>query len=229
MSRRQPVAKLSTPTPMRRSSGLTATPCRGDGTGLGATFDGRIVLDPSVAELIADGFLVGTRVYAPSAPDLEDVPIARGDYVEKELAERVDKPELTGDIVSHWRRLAERRPTVVFVSSVGHSLHLRDAFQRSGVVAERMDGMNPNEERDAIFSGLACGAVDVVTNFGVLAEGWDCPSLGCDVLARPTKHRGLFRQMVGRGLRPADGKVDCLVLDHAGAAYEHELIEDPLH
>jgi superfamily II DNA or RNA helicase len=92
-----------------------------------------------------------------------------------------------------------------------------------------MDGMNPNEERDAIFSGLACGAVDVVTNFGVLAEGWDCPSLGCDVLARPTKHRGLFRQMVGRGLRPADGKVDCLVLDHAGAAYEHGLIEDPLH
>ena len=208
--------------------GITATPCRGDGRGLGDIFE-MLMECPPVPELIKGGFLVGTKVYAPSRPDISGIEIERGDYVERQLAERVDRPDLVGDIASHWHRLGERRPTVVFASSVGHSVHLRDEFRRSSVVAEHIDGTTPTDERDAILAGLASGTVEVVCNYGVLTEGWDSPVASCVVLARPTKHHGLFRQMVGRVLRPAPGKADALVLDHAGAVFEHGFIEEPVN
>lgn len=126
--------------------GLTATPCRSDGRGLGAVFQA-IVEGPSVAELIATGFLVPTRVYAPSVPDLAGVKVERGDYVERQLAARMDDAKLIGDVVTHWHRLADRRRTVVFATGVAHSLHLRDEFRRSGVLAEHIDGETPIEER----------------------------------------------------------------------------------
>jgi DNA repair protein RadD len=207
--------------------GITATPCRGDGRGLGDIFE-VLVECPPVAELITGGFLVGTKVFAPSRPDLAGVRVERGDYVERELAPRMDRAELVGDIVTHWHRLGERRPTVVFASSVGHSVHLRDEFRRSSVVAEHVDGTTPTEERDVILAGLAAGRVEVVCNYGVLTEGWDSPAVSCVALARPTKHHGLFRQMIGRVLRPAPGKTDALVLDHAGAVFEHGFIEEPV-
>jgi superfamily II DNA or RNA helicase len=92
--------------------GMTATPCRGDGRGLGNVVES-IVECPPVADLIAGGYLVPTRVYAPSRPDLSGIPVERGDYVEKPLAERMDDQRLVGDIISHWHRLADRRRTVV--------------------------------------------------------------------------------------------------------------------
>jgi superfamily II DNA or RNA helicase len=207
--------------------GATATPCRGDGRGLGNVFE-VIVACPPVADLIAAGYLVPTRVFAPTRPDLTGVKVNRGDYVESQLAERMDVGHLVGDIVSHWHRLAERRHTVVFASGVGHSVHLRDEFRHAGVLAEHIDGTTPAEERDAILAQLAAGTVEVVCNAMVLTEGWDCPEVSCLVLGRPTRHHGLYRQMVGRVLRPAPGKTDALVLDHAGAVFEHGFVEEPV-
>jgi DNA repair protein RadD len=207
--------------------GLTATPCRGDGRGLGNAFD-VLVECPPVAELIAAGFLVPTRVYAPSLPDLKGVRVERGDYVEKQLAERMDRGQLVGDIVTHWLRLAERRRTVIFATGVNHSVHLREEFRRADVVAEHIDGTTPIAERDAILARLAAGTVEVVVNAMVLCEGWDCPEISCLVLARPTKHMGLYRQMVGRVLRPSPGKVDALILDHASAVFAHGFVEEPV-
>jgi superfamily II DNA or RNA helicase len=187
-----------------------------------------IVEGPSVAALNKAGHLVPTRVYAPFRPDLSGVRVERGDYVEKQLAERMDKQQLVGDIVSHWHRLAERRPTVVFATSVGHSVHLRDEFRASGVLAEHIDGSTPVEDRDQILARQAAGTVEVVCNCMVLTEGWDQQLVSCLVLARPTRHMGLYRQMVGRVLRPAPGKTDALILDHAGAVFEHGFIDDPV-
>ncbi|MEQ9813977.1 MAG: DEAD/DEAH box helicase [Azospirillaceae bacterium] len=207
--------------------GLTATPCRGDGRGLGNAFDA-LVECPPIAELIGLGFLVPTIVYAPSAPDLAGIKVARGDYVETQLAERMDQARLVGDIVTHWHRLAAERPTVVFASSVPHSIHLRDQFRLSGVNAEHVDGTTPVDERDRILRQLAEGVVQVVCNYAVLTEGWDCPPVSCAVLARPTRQRGLYLQQVGRVLRSAPGKTDALVLDHAGATLTHGFVEDPV-
>jgi superfamily II DNA or RNA helicase len=207
--------------------GLTATPCRGDGRGLGGVFE-TLIECPSVAELTKLGHLIRAKVYAPSRPDLKGVKVRAGDYAEGELAQKMDVPKLTGDIVSHWLRLAERRPTIVFATSVAHSVHLRDEFRAANVMAEHVDGETPAEERDAIFRQLANGLVEVVTNVGVATEGFDLPDIGCIVLARPTKSLGLYRQMIGRGLRPAPGKTDVLVLDHSGAVFEHGLPDEPV-
>lgn len=213
--------------PKARVVGLTATPCRGDGRGLGAAFD-TLIECPQVHELIEDGYLVSTRVYAPETPDLAGVTVRQGDYAIGELEARMDKAQLIGDIVTHWHRLAEGRPTVVFATGVQHSLHIRDEFCRSGILAEHIDGTTPSDVRDRILERLAAREIDLVTNAMVLTEGWDCPAVSCLVLARPTKSLGLFRQMVGRVLRPAPGKSEALVIDHSGAIWQHGLPEDPI-
>lgn len=207
--------------------GLTATPCRRDGLGLGNIFD-VLIEAPQVAALIEQKALVPSRVYAPSTPDLDGVRVERGDYVEAQLAARVNRAELVGDIGTHWLKLGGRRPTVCFATGVEHSVAIRNEFRRLGVMAEHIDGSTPAEEREAILRGLASGAVELVTNCMVLTEGWDCPDIGTLILARPTKSLGLFRQMIGRVLRPAPGKTDAIILDHSGAVFVHGLPEDDI-
>jgi superfamily II DNA or RNA helicase len=207
--------------------GLTATPCRGDGRGLGGIFD-IIVECPQVAELIEQKWLVKTRVYAPCDPDLKGVETRHGDYVESQLAGRMDHDNLVGDIVTHWHKHGERRRTVVFAVNVAHSRHICEEFVRSGVKAEHIDGTTPKPERDATLARLASGEIELVTNCMVLTEGWDLPEVGCCILARPTKKMGLYRQMIGRVLRPAPGKIDAIVLDHSGAVFRHGFVEDPV-
>ena len=205
--------------------GLTATPCRGDGRGLGGIFEA-LVETPQVAELIELGYLVGTRVFAPVNPDLKGVHTRGGDYVESELAGRIDRADLVGDIVQHWHRYGERRKTVCFAINVAHSVHIRDEFIKAGVKAEHVDGSTPKAERDAALARLASGETELISNCMVLTEGWDMPPVSCCILARPTKKMGLFRQMVGRVLRPAEGKPNALVLDHSGAVFRHGFVED---
>ena len=213
--------------PLARIVGLTATPCRGDGRGLGNTFE-LLIEGASVAELVAGHWLVQTKVYAPSRPDLTGIQVRRGDYVEDQLAAKVNTAQLVGDIVEHWHKLGECRRTVVFAVNVAHSVHIRNEFRRSGVLAEHIDGSTPLEERNSILKQLATGKIEIVTNCQVLTEGWDCPEVSCIVLARPTKSLGLYRQMTGRTLRPAPGKTDALVLDHAGAVFQHGFVDDPI-
>ena len=207
--------------------GATATPCRGDGRGLGGIFE-TMIEAPQVPELIALGYLVGTRTYAPIDPDLTGVHTVAGDYVEDQLAERMDRAELIGDIVTHWHKYSERRRTVAFCVNVAHSIHLCDEFVRAGVRCEHIDGSTPKDERDATLARLASGEIQIVTNCMVLTEGWDMPTVGTCILARPTKKMGLYRQMVGRALRPAEGKPDAIVLDHSGAVFRHGFVEDPI-
>jgi superfamily II DNA or RNA helicase len=207
--------------------GLTATPCRADGRGLGNIFE-HLVECPSIAELTRLKFLVPVTTFAPSRPDLTGVRIERGDYVESQLAQRVNTVELVGDIVEHWHRLGEGRRTVIFTVNVAHSVHIRDEFRRSGVLAEHVDGSTPLHERKRILAAFAAGNVQIVCNCAVLVEGWDQPEASCLVLARPTRSLGLYRQMVGRVLRLAPGKVDAIVLDHAGAVFLHGFVDDEI-
>jgi superfamily II DNA or RNA helicase len=205
--------------------GLTATPCRGDGRGLGNIFQA-LVECPSIAKLTREGYLVPVRFFAPVRLDLSDIRVERGDYVESQLATRMNTDRLVGDIIEHWHRLGEGRRTVVFTVNVGHSLHIRNEFRRSGVLAEHIDGGTPIEGRKAILAGFAVGKVDVVCNCAVLTEGWDRPEASCLIMARPTKSLVLYRQMVGRILRPAPGKIDVVILDHSGAVFQHGFPDD---
>jgi DNA repair protein RadD len=205
--------------------GMTATPCRGDGRGLGNIFTTMIEC-PQVADLILGGFLVRSRVYAPVDPDLRGVRTQQGDYVVGQLERRMNTDALVGGVVEHWLRYGERRRTVVFAVGVEHSVHIKNEFVQAGVRAEHLDGETPIAARAEILARLSSGETEVVTNCMVLTEGWDMPAAGCAILARPTKQMGLFRQMIGRVLRPANGKPDAIILDHSGAVYRHGLPED---
>jgi superfamily II DNA or RNA helicase len=213
--------------PNAKILGLTATPCRGDGRGLGGIFT-KIVEAPQVAELIERGCLVKTKVYAPVDPNLKGIETQNGDYVVSQLGNRMNTDVLVGDIVTHWHKHGERRKTVAFAVDVAHSMHIRDEFVRAGVRAEHIDGKTPKTERDAILDRLRSGELELVTNCMVLTEGWDMPDVSCCILARPTKKMGLYRQMIGRALRAAAGKADAIVLDHSGAVFRHGLAEDPV-
>jgi DNA repair protein RadD len=207
--------------------GLTATPCRSDGRGLGNLFT-EVVEGPQVAVLIQQKHLVPTTYFAPVEPNLKGVETRQGDYAVNQLAARMNRDDLVGDIVTNWHKHGQRRKTLVFAVDVAHSIHIRDEFVKAGLRAEHVDGGTAKTERDAILARLASGETAVVTNCAVLTEGFDLPAIGCIVLARPTKQIGLFRQMTGRGLRSSPGKDNLILIDHSGAVFRHGLLEDPI-
>lgn len=206
--------------------GLTATPCRADGAGLGKWFD-RLHVIAGFADLAAQGFLVTPRVFTtPRAPDLSKVKVNRaGEYDATQVAAVMRDRALVGDVVAHWQRHAEGRTTVVFAASVEHSRELCEAFRAAGITAGHVDGAMDTDARDAVLADLHAGRITVAANFGCLTEGWDEPRVKCVVLARPTKSLSLFLQMCGRGLRPWQG-MSALLLDHAGAVHEHGFPSD---
>jgi len=208
--------------------GLTATPCRGDGRGLGNLFDA-LVLGPQVADLTKIGALVPVKIFAPVFRDIaKGVDAAKGDYIISALAKRMNTAELVCNVVRDWPQHGEPRRTVAFSVDVAHAISIRDEFLRAAVRVEYVSGETPVAEREAILARLASGETEVVANCMVLTEGWDCPPVSCAILARPTKQLGLYRQMVGRILRPAEGKTDASILDHAGAIWRHGAPSDDI-
>jgi superfamily II DNA or RNA helicase len=211
--------------PDARRIGLTATPTRKDGRALGILYDALLEV-ATPAELTAAGHLVPARYFSVSEPDLTRVRTVAGEYHAGELDRVMNRPALLGDIVEHWLRHAAARRTVVFATSIEHSVALAAEFVRHGVAAEHVDAGTPTAERAALFERFRAGGCQVLTNCFLASYGFDLPELGCVVMARPTKSLMLYLQMLGRGLRPAEGKRDCLVLDHAGNVHRHGFATD---
>jgi len=205
-----------------RLLGVTATPERLDGRGLGDVFE-HLVSGPAPSELIAAGYLVPPRVFAPDAPDLATVPVRAGDYAAEPLGAVMGRPGVVGDAIEHYAWHAPTQPAIAFCPTVKHAEETAAAFCAAGWRARAVSGAMPVEERDAVFAGLADGSVEVVTSCDLISEGLDIPNVSCVVLLRPTMSLGLFLQMVGRGLRPAPGKRFLTVLDHAGNTWRHGL------
>lgn len=208
--------------------GLTATPCRADGRGLGEVYE-EIIECVSIENLTKENYLVPVIYYGcKELPDLSNIPTVAGDYNKKVLGERVDKPKLVGDIYDNWARIAHDRQTVIFATNVKHSRNIQELFERRGVAIEHIDAHTPEDERRVILGRFKAGTVQVVTNVGVFSEGADFPWANCVVLAKPSKSYARFVQMAGRGLRPYPGKDNCIVIDHAGLVHRHGFLEDPV-
>lgn len=207
--------------------GLTATGYRTDGTGLGHAYD-CIIHVTDTAELTERGYLVPLRVFrAPFQPDLFGVATKGGDYVESDLAPRMNKPKLLGSLVQEYARHAHGRRAIYFPVDCDHSRAIVAAFNATGLPAEHLDCETPDKQRRDILTRLATGQTLIVSSYGVLTEGFDCPAVACIGAARPTQSRCVWRQATGRGLRPSDGKRDCLLLDHAGWTETHGKVTDP--
>ena len=195
--------------------GLSATPFR---KGLGKVFD-RMVVSVTTADLIEQGYLCPARCYAPSVPDLKGVKTAAdGDWQADALAEVMGDHDLMGDVVDQWLKLGEGRQTIVFAANVAHSRALCDRFRLVGINAAHIDGYETDKQARAdIIRRYRAGDIQVITNCQCLTKGFDAPETSCIVLARPTKSLMMHIQMIGRGLRQAEGKTDgCVVIDHAG-------------
>ncbi len=210
--------------------GLSATPQRLDGKGLGDWFD-ELVLGPSVAELIEDGYLSRYRLFAPSTPELAGVKTLAGDYQKRQLGQAVNRPRLVGDIVTHWQRLAPGLRTIVFCVSIEHSEATAQAFRQAGVPAAHIDGKTAAPIRAAKLRQLASWRIQVVTNVELFGEGFDLSAnagtdctVECVVSARPTQSLSIWLQQVGRALRPKPDPA--IILDHAGNAMRHGLPDD---
>lgn len=207
--------------PNAKVLGVTATPCRSDGTGLDHIFDD-LILGPQTKELIEMGFLVKPIVYAPATKmDLKNIKITRGDYDKDQIAELIDKPRITGDAVSHYIKLADGLPAVVFCISVMHAQHVAEEFRARGYKAFSVDGAMDDETRERLLSGLGNGTVDIITSCDLISEGTDIPAIGCAILLRPTMSTGLYIQQVGRALRLSPGKTQAIILDHVGNTLVH--------
>lgn len=212
--------------PRARVLGVTATPCRLDGTGLRECFD-VMVQGPTVEWLTARGFLVPITAYAPAAVSTEGLPTRGGEFVARELERRADTATVTGDAVAHYRRLADGRRAVAFCVSVQHARHVAEQFAAAGIPALSVDGTMDRTVRRSVLRDFAAGHLRVLTSCDLVSEGFDLPTLECGISLRPTQSEGLWLQSVGRVLRPAPGKTRAILLDHAGNTARHGLPDEP--
>jgi DNA repair protein RadD len=208
-----------------RHVGLSATPERLDGTGLGKYFDA-MVPGPRVAWLIENGYLAPYRLLAPSVPELDGVKTVAGEYDRRGLGEAMAKPKLIGDMVAHYARLAPGKRNMVFCVSVKHSLAVVEKYQAAGFRAAHIDGATDPAVRDQLIADFTAGRIQVLSSVDLVSEGFDLPAIEVATLARPTKSVSLYLQQVGRSLRTAPGKTEAIILDHAGNSLNHGLPDD---
>jgi superfamily II DNA or RNA helicase len=167
------------------------------------------------------GFLVIDKVYCPHFMDVSAVKMTMGDFNKKELNSVVTSSAIVGNVVQDWKDLGENRPTVCFATSIEHSLQLKQAFCEAGVKAIHCDASSSDQERKKAKEDIESGKVLVLCNVDIFSTGWDCPSISCIILARPTWSLCWYLQAVGRGVRSHHGKTNCIVLDNAGNIFRH--------
>lgn len=208
--------------------GLTATPGRYDGRAMNIGFE-QLIEIATPAQLIRLGFLVPSRHYAPSRPDLKEARRLAGEYNKKDVDIAMDP--IVGNIVETWlERMSDRR-TVVFANEVGKSVWLAEQFREHGVAAEHCDGTAEDTYRDAVFDRFSSGETQVLCNVDLATYGFDLPAISGIVDAAPTLSPVKAIQKWGRGARidPFSGKTDFMIHDHAGNIYEHGYFEDDRH
>jgi len=211
--------------PTAKFIGVTATPERLDGKGLGAMFD-RMVMGPSVQWLIDNGFLAQPVYYAPrEVVDLSQVHTIAGDFDRSETEEIVDTPRITGDAVTHYVRFCNRQRAVAFCISVAHAQHVADTFNSCGIPSASIDGTLDPEVRKQRVEDLTAGKILVLTSCELISEGFDLPAVNAAILLRPTQSLSMHLQQVGRALRPYPGKANAIILDHVGNCLRHGLAE----
>lgn len=211
--------------PNMRVIGLTATPWRlGHGTIASgdALFDD--LLEPvTIAELIEGGFLSPLRSKLTGVKyDLTGIHKRGGEYIEAELMQRLDTDEYNFSIAKEICAIGqERRSWLLFCTGVKHALHMAEILRAYGIAVETVTGETSKAERADILERFKRGEIRALTNANVLTTGFDAPMVDLVAMLRPTMSPSLYVQMAGRGMRIAEGKKDCLVLDFAGVVERH--------
>ncbi|MCL6480031.1 MAG: ATP-dependent helicase [Peptococcaceae bacterium] len=208
--------------------GLTATPARLGGEGLGDIFES-LVIGPSVKQLIDWGNLAMYQYYAPPIKaNLEGLRVRYGDYIQSDIALRMDRSEIIGDAIEQYQRLVPGKRAVCYCVSRAHSEHTAEMFRAAGVPAVHIDGETPDAVRKAAIEQFRTGEVRVICNVDLISEGFDVPAMEAVILMRPTQSLTLYIQQSMRPMRPDADNPDkvAVIIDHVGNVYRHGLPDE---
>lgn len=205
-----------------RVLGVSATPARLTGRGLGTVFQ-HMILGPTIKEL-TPRFLSPYQLFAPPCQlDLKGMKSLGGDFKRDEMTEAMNRRTVTGDAVEHYKRYLNGSPAIAFCCSVEHAYAVAEMFQEAGFRAAGVDGTLDQDTRDDRISALGDGRLNVLTSCDLISEGLDIPVVSGAILLRPTKSLNIYLQQVGRVLRAAPGKERAIILDHVGNVWRHGL------
>jgi superfamily II DNA or RNA helicase len=211
--------------------GLTGTPWRLDGAGLGEYFD-EMVLGPTAAELIAMGNLSRYEIYAPNTPDMKGVRKQMGDFAKGDAENKMREPKIIGDIVTHWKRNINGLLTVGYAVNVAHSRYMAELFNSNGIPSAHLDGDTDDGERERAIQAYASGDIRVLWNVNLFGEGFDLSAwakrpvtIDAAILASPTASLSRYLQAAMRPMRPAPNKI-AIINDHAGNSGRHGFPDD---
>lgn len=212
--------------------GVTATPIRADGKGLGRHADGvfdTMTLGPSMRELIDTGYLTDYRVVCPPNDlDLTDVSVSSGgDYEPQGLKRARRKSCITGNVVKHYLAFARGKLGITFDTDVESATETAQAYRDAGVPAEVVSAKTPDALRAQILRRFRAREVLQLVNVDLFGEGFDVPGVEVVSMARPTMSFSLFCQQWGRALRIMAGKDKAIVIDHVGNVVRHRLPDAP--
>ena len=203
--------------------GTTATPEKLDGRGLDELYD-EIIYGPTIKELVELNFLSNMKYFSVPGFDIEA--LQGKDYtgtdVKADVLDQILKTrQIYGNAIAHYRKHAHNKACIVFCRSVKAAEETAERFRDAGYRFESIDGRMTDKQREALISGVATGRLHGLTSCELVCYGLDIPKVECIIMLRPTLSRALFCQMIGRGLRPLDGKEHCVILDHVALISEH--------
>lgn len=213
--------------PKLRVIGVTATPERLSGEGLGEVFD-EMVLGPTTRELIDIGALCEYRLFAPAQSiDFSSVHMQAGDFNKKELGAIMDKPSIVGNTVAEYSRLLNGAPAVAFCVSIEHANHVAENFRASGFRSVCIDGKMDKTLRREVVRDFGGGMINVMTSCALVDEGFDCPGIVGVIDLNPTRSLAKYLQRAGRGFRIFPGKDAAIFMDQVNNSARHGLPDDP--
>lgn len=218
--------------PNARGLGVTATPQRADGKGLGRHVDGlmdAMVVGPSMRELINREYLTEYRIFAPPSDiDLSDVGVsASGDFSPEPLRKAVHRSHIVGDVVAHYLRIAGGKLGVTFAVDIEGATEIAAAYRAAGVSAEVVSSKTPGALRAQVLRRFRARELLQLVNVDLFGEGFDLPAIEVVSFARPTQSLALMYQQFGRACRLMDGKLHALIIDHVGNVMRHGLPDAP--
>jgi DNA repair protein RadD len=214
--------------PKARLLGVTATPVRLSGQGLGDTFD-TLIMGPTVQALIDAGRLAPVDIYAPPSIDVSKFKTRMGEFVHADVQAAADRPSVTGDAIEHYYRHAQGKRAAVFCVSVEHATHIAAQANGAGISAVMIDSKMDRELRRQVIKDFGHGKIKWLVSVDLISEGFDCPGIEVGISLRPTASLGLWLQQCGRILRTSPGKDRALILDHAGNTLRHGLPTESRH
>jgi DNA repair protein RadD len=204
--------------------GLTATPCRLDGKGLGDIFE-RMVQGVTTDWLVDNRYLSPYRYYAPQLADATGIHTVAGDFNKQAVAELMDNPAIIGDAVEHYTRIVPGKQAIVYCASIDHSRHTAAAFTAAGYRAAHLDGDTPGDERTRIIRDFRDRKIMILSNVDLLGEGFDVPACDATIMLRPTQSTALYIQQSMRCMRYVPEKT-AVIIDHVGNCGRHGFPDD---